>query len=143
VFLGELGALAFLWVFVEVLQPNAARMRRARLVALGGTALLMSAWVVGGFYYVDYYGANVKPAIKEGPEPWAHKVVMEVKEHVFLLIPFLAIVTTMLLSGLDPTDKRNRRSLLALSATTFGLGLLMAFLGFIISGGYRAALGGA
>ncbi|TET90085.1 MAG: hypothetical protein E3J35_07630 [Methanomassiliicoccales archaeon] len=140
--LGELGAIAFLWVFVELLDPTPARRKRAQIVALVGTALLISSWVVGGFYYVTYYGTNVKPVIKSGPQPWAHNVFMEVKEHVFLLLPFLAVVLNFLLFGVDPTKRRNKSSMLILSLAVFGLGMLMALLGFLISSGYRVGLGG-
>ncbi|KKW40841.1 MAG: hypothetical protein UY91_C0033G0010, partial [Parcubacteria group bacterium GW2011_GWB1_55_9] len=34
--LGELGALLFLWVLIEMLNPDESRLRRARLAALLG-----------------------------------------------------------------------------------------------------------
>ena len=56
------------------------------------------AWITGGYYYVTYYGGNVKPIIKEGPNPWIHLIIMEVKEHIFLYpIDFRASVERALL----------------------------------------------
>ncbi|GAF92536.1 unnamed protein product, partial [marine sediment metagenome] len=35
---------------------------------------------------------EIKPLIKEGPWPWAHAIFMEAKEHIFLFLPFLALL---------------------------------------------------
>ena len=141
--LGEAGALAFLWVLVELLNPNEARLRRARLAALLGVFLLLASWVAGGFYYVTEYGAAVKPVIKSGPIPWAHAVIMETKEHVFLFLPFLAILAWGLLSRFKGEFMRNRNLRIAITLVS-GLVVLLAFamagMGFIISSGFRAAL---
>lgn len=141
--LGEVGALLFLWVLIELLNPSESRLRRARLAAALGTLFLIGAWFVGGFYYVTEYGAIVKPVIKSGPLPWAHSVITETKEHVFLFLPFLAALTFGLLSRYKSefTQNRNLRVAVVLLA---GLIVLMAFtmagMGFIISSGFRAAL---
>lgn len=141
--LGEVGALAFLWILVELLNPNESRLRRARIAALFGVLFLIGAWVTGGFYYVTEYGAAVKPIIKEGPLPWAHSVVTETKEHVFLFIPFLAILAWGLLSRYKNELMQNRRARVAIILIAAMISLLafaMAGMGFIISSGFRAAL---
>ena len=43
-----------------------------------------------------YYGGAVRRIIKEGDFPWAHLVFMEVKEHAFLLLPFMSLVLTLI-----------------------------------------------
>lgn len=141
--LGELGGLLFLWVFVEMLSPSERRIKRAQSVALVGLILLLSAWIVGGYYYVTYYGQVVKPVIKEGPLPWAHSVVMETKEHVFLFLPFLSIVVWGLLRNNHltlMTDTKMRVALLVLIAEIVLITLAMAGMGFMISAGFRSAL---
>src|SRR3989344_6091058 len=141
--LGEAGALTFLWVLIELLNPSESRLRRARIAALLGTLLLIGAWVVGGFYYITEYGAVVKPIIKGGPVPWAHEVIMETKEHVFLFLPFLAALVWGLLSRYQNEFMQNRNARIAVVLLS-GLIVLTAFaiagMGFIISSGFRAAL---
>jgi len=141
--LGELGALAFLWVLVELLNPTESRVQRARIVALIGTVMLIAAWIVGGYYYVTVYGVDVKPLIKEGPLPWAHSVITETKEHVFLFLPFLAALTWGLIEryrGELMTNKNLKIAIVLISALIVLMAFSMAGMGFIISSGLRAAL---
>jgi hypothetical protein len=140
--IGEIGALAFLWVFVEMLNPDVRRVVRAKVAAIIGTIALFASWLVGGYYYVTYYGSNVKPAIKEGPLPWAHLVMTETKEHVFLFLPFLALlVLGLILAHKKELAKGNRmKSILALSLLVFLISMAMAGMGYLISSGYRSAI---
>jgi hypothetical protein len=97
----ELGLFSFLWVLVELLNPTETRIRRAKIAALIGVVCLLGAWLVGGFYYVEVYGLQIKPVIKASDAKWVHSIVMEVKEHVFLFLPILAILTAALLHKYD------------------------------------------
>ena len=141
--LGEIGALAFIWVFVEMMNPNLAGLKRARAAALLGALLLIGAWIAGGFYYVTQYGAAVKPIILSGPLPWAHSVITETKEHVFLFLPFLSLLSWGLLRRYQSEFIQNRNFRIAILLIS-GLLVLMAFsmagMGFMISSGFRAAL---
>lgn len=141
--LGEAGALAFLWIFVELLSPSESRLRRARIAALIGLLCLMGSWLVGGLHYLTEYAAAVKPIIKEGPLPWAHLVITETKEHIFLFLPFLALLEWGLLVRYKDEFLQNRNLRLAALIIALLIVLLafsMAGLGFIISSGFRAAL---
>jgi hypothetical protein len=141
--LGEIGALAFLWVFVELLSPTESRLRRARVAAFLGMLFLIGAWIVGGYNYVVEYGAVVKPVIKAGPLPWAHEVITETKEHVFLFLPFLATLGWGLLGRFQNEFVQNRNlriAVLLVSGLIVLLAFSMAAMGFIISSGFRAAL---
>ncbi|MBI4738715.1 hypothetical protein HY772_04010 [Candidatus Woesearchaeota archaeon] len=143
--IGELGVLAFLWVLVELLNPTEPRIKRAKIAAALGTLFFLMSWVTGGYYYVAYYGPNVKPIIKSGPAPWAHGVAMEVKEHVFLFLPFLSFLTTGLVYRYKNNlikDTGARKSVLLLCALIVIIGLSIAGMGFVISTGARAALEG-
>jgi len=142
-FLGEAGGLAFLWTFVEMLKPDEPRARRAMLASALGVAFLILSWAIAGYAYTTTYGTQVKPVIKAGPLPWAHDVVMEAKEHIFLLIPFIAFACAagIRLGGNKiMVDARLRFSILLLSALVVLLVFLMAGLGFIVSTGARTAL---
>jgi len=141
-FLGEAGALAFLWVLVEMIGGSAQAIRRARIAAIIGTVFFFLAWTVGGFYYVEFYGELVKPIIKAGPQPWAHSVITETKEHVFLFLPFLALLTTGILERFKNEFAVNtsaRRTVIIMAASITLIAFAMAGMGFLISSGYRAA----
>ncbi|MDO8520871.1 MAG: hypothetical protein Q7S52_02035 [bacterium] len=142
-FLGEAGALMFLWVLVELLNPAPERLRRARIAAFLGTLLLCAAWVVGGYYYVEFYGPFVKPVIKAGPMAWAHSIAIETKEHVFLFLPFLAFLAFGLLTTLRDellTNDRLRIAIICLSGLIVLIAFAMAGFGFVVTSGFRSAL---
>ncbi len=142
--LGELGILAFIWVLMEVVQgPSGAAVVRARAAALAGTAMFFGAWLVGGMYYVIHYGDEVKPVINEGPWPWAHGVFMETKEHLFLFLPFLAIVTAALVwqyADRLKEDRLMRFAVYTLGGVVVLIGLLMTVMGYLVSAGFREAV---
>jgi|SRR3989344_5281462 len=143
--LGELGALAFLWVVIEMMNPTEGRVRRATKVACFGVIALFLSWLAGGYYYLTNYQAMVKNLIKGGPYPWAHSVITETKEHVFMFLPFLAIVVWGALKQygivLINDDKKSLgKSIMLLAAFIFILAFLMAGMGYLISSGARSAL---
>ena len=141
--LGEIGAIGFLWVLIELLNPTAERVRRAKVIALISVILLFLSWFIGGYYYVNIYGEDVKPIIKEGPQPWAHGIFMETKEHVFLFLPFLALLTFFILKKYEKEiikDKNIRISVIALCVIIFLLAFAIGAMGYLISSGARSAL---
>lgn len=142
-FLGEFAVFAFLWVFVELFNPNKDSIARVKLVSTIGIVLLILAWVVGGYYYLNEYGTNVKPLIKAGPQPWAHLIFTETKEHVFLFLPFIGFLAfTMIRSAGDNLikERKTRHAVQLLCLMVVLIGLAMAGMGYMISTGARAAL---
>jgi len=141
--LGEVGALAFLWVLVELLSPNEARIKRAKIAALIGVVFLCLSWVSGGYYYLVHYGPSVKALIKAGPTPWAHSVVTETKEHIFLFLPFLAILAWGMLKHYGNSIIENRDARVAvviIAGLVVAIAFSMAGMGYLISSGFRSAL---
>ena len=141
--LGEIGISAFFWTFIEMIAPDKKRLRRAKVAAMIGVIFFFMSWIIGGYYYSTDYGTNVKPAIKEGPQPWAHGVMMEAKEHIFLFLPFLGIVVFSLVSLAGERmikDAKLRKSFLIVTAIVVLIGLAMAVMGYLISSGFRSAL---
>ena len=141
---GILSIFAFLFVFVEFLSPAEKTIKRAKIFALTGTILIFISWIVGGYYYVNYYSPNVKPLIKQGSTPWIHSVIMETKEHIFLFLPFLAILTTGIIFSYNTDLLKNHKaksSVLILSALIILVGLAIAGMGYLISTGARAGVG--
>lgn len=139
---GILSIFAFLLVVVELLGPTEKTIRRVKAFALLGTILIFTAWIAGGYYYVTSYGPDVKPAIQGGSTPWVHFVIMETKEHIFLFLPFLAILVTGMISNFNSDLLKNheaKSSVLLLSGLIILLGLVIAGMGYLISAGARAA----
>jgi hypothetical protein len=133
-----IGIDAFLWLLGEVV-ANAGSVRR-RLFAAGiGLVGYILTWIIGGYYYVVFYGSLVKPVIKAGNAPWAHTIAMEAKEHIFLFVVPIAI-TIYLLARLDENELqtlRLRSGLIGLIVIAAGLGLSFGIMGFIISAAAR------
>jgi len=140
-FLGELGILAFVWIVAELLNPTPKRIQRAKIAGILAVLFFFISWAAGGYYYVNYYGPDVKPLIKEGQTPWVHSVLMETKEHVFLFIPFLSLLCLGLIFKYSKTnEKKTRDAILLLSLFIILLGFAMAGMGYLISNAARQAL---
>jgi len=140
---GELALLFTIWMMVEVAWGPVERgILRAKIASLTGTILIFVHWLLSGVYYVIYYGPEVKPIIKAGPWPWAHSLVMESKEHVFLFLPLLALLLLFMVWKYSDELKENREirfSILAVGGVAIFLLLLMVWGGFLVSSGYRIA----
>ena len=99
-------------------------------------AFFLLSWTTGAYYYVGYYGTAVKPRILAGAYPWAHQVMMESKEHIFLLVPFLVIAVWLASRALQNAgDPRLKVVTSVAAATALGLGTLVAAAGILVSGG--------
>lgn len=144
VLLGEIGVFAFLWLMIELFSPTEQRVNRAKKAAMLGVIFILLSWLVGGYYYVNVYGPDVKPIIKAGPTPWAHAIFMEAKEHIFLFLPFLTLFALGLIykykNELIANNKNIKIPVLILCALIVLIGLSMAGMGYIISGSFRGAL---
>ena len=133
-----LGIDAFLWLLGEVV-GNAGSVKRQVAAAIVGLAGFALTWIVGGYYYVKFYGSLVKPIIKSGSAPWAHAIAMEAKEHIFLFAIPIA-VTVFLLSRINSKELESlklRKGLINLIIIIAGLGLSFGLMGFIISAAAR------
>lgn len=127
--------MTLMWLFKRNLS-----LRALRVSSLIAFIAYITAWITGGYYYVVYYGDNVKPGIKEGSTPWVHSVIMEVKEHIFLFLPILAFVILLVvwLKGDRLQENQKLRNALALVALiTLIIAVSMALGGIVISGTAR------
>ena len=143
--LGELVALAVLWMGVELLDtPTQTRITRALAAAV---VLVIASWLsyfVGGYYYVNSYGP-VKAVITKGPWSWAHKIFMETKEHIFLAGPYIATAAAAMIYAFKrelAEDPVVRRTFLICFAVIFVGVALVVGLGVMVSAGYRVGLAG-
>lgn len=133
-----LGIDGLLWAAGEILADPANR-KRLRVAAWLGIIGLALSWLIGGYYYVKYYGPLVKPIIKAGSAPWAHAVVMEAKEHIFLfLIPLACVILCSV--GLSKEEFNNlkiKKPALVLVILTVAIALSLGAMGYIISSAAR------
>ena len=97
--LGEFAVFAFLWVFVEMFNPNEKSIERAKTAATLGVLLLIGTWFIGGISYIFFYTPDVKPVILAGPDSWAHEIFTETKEHIFLFMPIIAVLAIATLNN--------------------------------------------
>lgn len=137
VILGIIGVMASYVVLLNLLKKTLS-LRTLEYAALTACVSYILSWFAGGYYYVFYYGSNVKPVIKEGAYPWAHLVLMEAKEHIFLFLPFATLVLYLAIkyynSDLD-TDATKKRNIIVLSAVITIIATLITLSGILITGG--------
>lgn len=130
------GFLLPLWIALEMLKPlNKISLRAVRIAAFFSLILIVVSWIIGGLFYINIYGPEIKPVIKE-TQPWIHNIVMESKEHIFLFIPFLiALLNVLVWSNIE----RTRRMITTTIIISFILGIIITIMGFAISGAREAA----
>jgi len=136
VFLGLL-AIAFSVAVFLFLARERYNKKFLKIASLSAFLSYLFSWVLGGYYYLYNYGANVKPGIKAGDFAWVHSVVMETKEHIFLFLPFLAFILFLFIwfcSSLLEERRSLRRLLTILALLNVILGVVIAFMGMVISG---------
>ena len=147
VIFGVFGILFALWVAVEAANSSEANQRRLKLASIGTTLFLWLSYLVGGWWYVVYYGAAVsnsdKSIILAGPWKWSHSFFMETKEHIFFMMLFLSIllpIVTFRNQIFKDTKVRNLTIVIALTIVV--LGLSMEGFGAMISKGIKMSLMG-
>lgn len=139
VIIGLIGVIGSYMVVMTLLKSQVS-VRRLRITSAAAFLSYMVAWFTGGYYYWFYYGPVVKPLIKAGDYVWAHNVVMEAKEHIFLMLPILAFTVlgiSLWSSDRLSTDSAFKTSVIYLASVTLALAVSMAIGGIIISGGAR------
>lgn len=139
IILGLVGVIGAFALLIGLLH----RLPKIRSLKIWSVATFLSfiiSWISGAYYYVLYYGTAVKPVIVAGAYPWAHKIIMEAKEHIFLFIPFVALVLVIgIYFAPDDiaNDKPIKKSLAWLAAFVFVTSALIALAGVAISGAAR------
>jgi len=135
---GGLTALALVWIILEILYPTKEGIVRTKIASYSAAFLVVvGSWIIGGYNYLTNYGSQVKPIILSGPKPWAHSIVMEVKEHIFIFLPIIIIALSMTLVIIDQDsvlkDPNVRRAIAITATLAFLMILLMFLMGAIVS----------
>jgi hypothetical protein len=133
---GALGMLAAVWVFVEALNASAPGIERMRSAARLSAVFMWLSYFLAGYFYVFLYGPD-KAVIKAGPWPFAHNLVTETKEHVFLMLLLLATFLPIATAGDLAKNRGVRRVVLWSSALVVLLVLFMEGSGAIMSVGAK------
>ncbi len=128
----------FLWLLGEFAAGPVKR-ARMKIVAVIGLLGFAMSWLLGGYYYVNYYGPLVKPIIKAGGAPWVHAIVMEAKEHIFLFIIPLAFIAlfTAFLSREEFANYKLKLPMILLAGSIAIMALAIGGMGYIISAAAR------
>ena len=81
----------------------------------------------------------MKPVILKGAYPWAHQVIMEAKEHIFIMLPFMSLALWFLILVLEKQqDDKIKKAVRNLALTILLFGAFIAGAGIIISGAARS-----
>lgn len=136
---GALGIIAAVWVFVETLNAREGNAARTRMAATIGAACVVLAGLLGGYWYVRFYGPD-KSLILAGPWPWAHQLLMEVKEHAFLIMLILALYLPVAARDRLDSNLVARRLVLTVAALVALSGLALEGAGAAISYAVRLSL---
>ena len=135
--LGAMAAAAFIWVIVEVSQRDRFHLGRARFAAWAAAACIATAWLMGGYEYLTVYASQLKPVILAGTSSWAHRILMEAKEHLFLFLPVISGTLALLLSsgGSDQpaAEKDLRRAALVTASLALSMLVMLLVFGALIS----------
>ena len=142
--LGEIGILSFLWVLMELINKQEKSYIRAKWISLIGVVLLFINWFLSGTNYVMHYKNSVEPAIKNTNIIWVNNIIMEVKIHIFIFIPILALFAFLIILSFPKWSsgiKIPRKSIYAICILIVFLGFIMVSFGYIVSASVRANLG--
>jgi len=140
--LGVIGIMFAVALFVDVLNVNEGNIGRIKKLSLAVAALIVLAYIIGGYWYVVYYGHD-RDIIKAGQWPWAHNYFMEVKEHLFFAMLLLGIYLPIAVYRNVPLTEKGKRCLvLGLCVLIVLLGLFMEGAGGIIGKGVTIGLMG-
>jgi len=138
-FLGVIGSVAALWVFVEALSAKPESGRRIQTAALVTAVCMAAAWICGGYWYVQFYPAE-KVLILKGPWPFAHNLFMETKEHLFFITGILAFLLPITTRENLYANPAARKLVLSVAGLIVVTGLAVEGAGAIIDHGVKVAL---
>ena len=139
VLFGMLCIVMAVWVFVDVLNISETNYSRIKIMTYGVTAVMWLSYLIAGYWYVVYYGAD-KAIILKGPWPFAHSFFMEMKEHVVIMLLLLATYLPIAASDNLVMNKAARKIVLWVTGLIVMIGVSMDGSGAIIAMGVKVGL---
>lgn len=124
---------------MEALNASDVTAWRLRLGSWVVAVSIFAAYVTGGYWYTHFYGPE-KQIILGGPIPWAHSLIMEVKEHAFFIPLILALLLVIVARQKLAGNATARAMVLSVSGLVFLSGFAIEGAGAIINFGVKAAL---
>ena len=131
--------IASVWVFVDTLNLSEANQCRIRKMSRLAAAAMWLAFLVGGYWYVNFYKPD-KAIILKGPWPFAHDFFMESKEHLVIMLLLLVTYLPIVTAGNLVANKDARRVVLWVAGLIVLLALIMEGNGAVIAMGVKAGL---
>lgn len=131
--------IASVWVFVDTLNLSEANQCRIRKMSRLAAAAMWLAFLVGGYWYVNFYKPD-KAIILKGPWPFAHDFFMESKEHLVIMLLLLVTYLPIVTAGNLLANKDARRVVLWVAGMIVLLALMMEGNGAVIAMGVKAGL---
>lgn len=135
---GVLGIMAAVWTLVEALNASESNQYRIRMAAGAVAICIVFTWLLGGFWYVNYYYAD-KAVILKGPWPWAHDLFMETKEHLFFIPLILALYLPIVAARKLAANAAARAMVMVVATFIILNGLAIEGAGAIINHGAKIA----
>lgn len=128
---GIVGTMLPMFVFFEATKsPDKISFIKARTFSFVSFIFVLLSWLISGWHYVMIYGPfSRKPILLT--KPWVHMIIMESKEHTYLLIPFLSLL--LLILTWEKFDNTSTKIIKVLTISLFLLGAYMAVTGYVIS----------
>jgi len=137
---GVFGIFSALWVFVDALNANEHNIKRIRIASFCVAFFMVATWIVGGYWYVTFYGAE-KAIILKGPWSFAHNLFMEVKEHLFFAVLLLSLYLPVVAIGNNIyKNKVAKKMMLTVAGLIIVFSLLLESAGAIINSGVKLSL---
>ncbi|KXG44406.1 hypothetical protein TEPIDINF_001955 [Tepidibacillus infernus] len=144
VMFGVWGIIMAVWALVELLNVNEKNIKRLRIVSVLSSVFIWISYIVGGWWYWVYYGAQDvgdKFIIKAGSFPAAHAFFMEAKEHIF----FILLLASMVLPIIAYNDKlignkHIQKLAISVAIISIVLGFGMEGMGSMITKGVKLGL---
>ncbi len=132
--------LALVWLYVESLNASEKNQKRIKLATYHVVFWITLSFVVGGFWYINYYPSD-KEIILKSNFAFAHKFFMETKEHIFFILLILAYYLPFVTLKHDLSQNRvARKTTIALVSVMGIIILYMEGAGAIIGQSVKLAL---
>lgn len=110
-----LGMIAAIYIFVAALNEHEKNVIGIRMAALAVTGCITFAWILGDYWYAQFYGPE-KAIILKGPLSFAHNMFMETKEHLLFISLILALYLPIAAGDKLFSNKAARSMVLVVSA---------------------------
>jgi len=126
------------WLIVSVKCQNINE-QRVKKLSLAIALLMITIWIVAGYWYVVFYSAD-KAVIVKSSWSFAHKFFMETKEHIFFVVLILSLYLPIIsFRNSVAKNKTAQKLIFSIGILLLSLMLYMDGSGAIISHGAEIA----